>query len=67
VPTSPVGAKARERHRKLIAATGLCMNCGRKITLCGRPFTADIICRKCKCINHFVMSQQPISVGKPAI
>lgn len=40
---------------------GLCLNCGRRITLCGRPFTADVKCNKCKYINHFEMSQQPVT------
>lgn len=47
--------------RKRAAATGLCINCGNKITLCGRPFTADVKCSKCNHINSFLMSQQPVS------
>ncbi len=47
-------------HKRL-NATGLCASCGHKITLCGRPFTADIECCKCHVINHFRTSQQPTS------
>jgi hypothetical protein len=43
-------------------AVGLCANCGHKISVCGRPFTADIECSKCHVINEFVRSQQPVSV-----
>jgi hypothetical protein len=46
---------------KRVKSTGLCKHCGNKITFCGRPFTADIMCCKCKYINQFRMSQQPVS------
>jgi hypothetical protein len=39
----------------------ICLNCGRKLTLCGRPFTASIPCSKCLYINEFDDSQRPIS------
>lgn len=53
-------------HRGQVAtkrreSTGLCINCGNRLTLCGRPFTADVKCIKCNHINHFEMSQQPTS------
>lgn len=41
---------------------GLCLVCSRKLTLCGVPFTLDVICSKCNHINHFVESKQPVSV-----
>jgi hypothetical protein len=41
---------------------GRCLNCGERLTFCGIPFTADIVCQKCKRVNIFVNSQQPISV-----
>jgi hypothetical protein len=44
------------------SAVGLCKNCGHRISLCGRQFTADIECCKCNYINEFRNSQQPISV-----
>ena len=47
--------------QKRAAATGLCINCGNRITLCGRPFTAEVRCCKCHHINIFDMSQQPVS------
>ena len=42
-------------------ATGLCIGCGHKVSLCGRPFTADIECSKCNSINKFRNSQQPVN------
>lgn len=39
---------------------GLCLNCSHKLTLCGKPFTADVICVKCNYMNHFVSSKQPV-------
>lgn len=44
------------------AAVGMCANCGHRISVCGRTFTADIECNKCKYINEFRCSQQPVSV-----
>jgi predicted amidophosphoribosyltransferase len=41
-------------------STGLCKQCGAKITFCGRPFTAEIECHKCFSINIFERSQQPV-------
>ena len=41
---------------------GLCKNCGHKISLCWRNFTASIECSKCNYINEFLNSQQPVSV-----
>jgi hypothetical protein len=40
---------------------GICLNCGRNLTLCGKPFTAEIPCPKCLYINEFKESQQPIA------
>jgi hypothetical protein len=42
-------------------STGLCLGCGGKLTFCGVPFTADILCRKCNTINVYKDSQQPVS------
>jgi len=41
---------------------GMCLNCGRKLTLCGIPFTLDVVCSKCSSINHFYNSEQPVRV-----
>lgn len=41
---------------------GLCISCGNRITLCGIGFTADIECCKCRSINRFVNSKQPVSI-----
>lgn len=39
---------------------GLCINCGHRVTFCGKPFTAQIPCGKCLFINKFENSQQPV-------
>jgi hypothetical protein len=41
---------------------GVCLNCGHKLTLCGSPFTADVVCGNCNKLNKFVDSKQPVSV-----
>ncbi len=58
---TPDSVRSEKISRKRLQATGLCINCGNKVTLCGRPFTADIRCNNCHVINHFEMSQQPVS------
>ena len=50
-----------EKEGVLLRATGLCLRCRHKITLCGKPFTATIRCNKCLYINEFVDSQQPVT------
>ena len=55
-------AEHRERNcANRDGAIGMCVNCGHRISLCGRRFTADIECNKCLYINEFRNSQQPIS------
>jgi len=49
---------SRLRRRDLI---GLCLRCGRRLTLCGAPFTAEIPCNKCLYINIYKESIQPVS------
>jgi len=58
IETSQAG---KRRHRATFATemTGMCLKCGNRITLCGRPFTAEIECNKCHYINSFNNSQQP--------
>ena len=41
---------------------GVCLSCGHRLTLCGAPFTADVVCCKCNKMNSFVESKQPVSV-----
>ena len=42
---------------------GLCLHCGCRLTFCGKPFTAYIVCRKCLTINRYEGSLQPVSTG----
>lgn len=41
---------------------GVCLNCGHKLTLCGSPFTADVVCGNCNKLNKFYNSKQPVSI-----
>ncbi len=59
-----IRSKVKNNSNKRLAAEkciGLCKHCGRRISLCGRLFTADIECSKCHYINMFRRSQQPVS------
>lgn len=58
-----IGTKSRQERVSADPAVGLCLSCSHRITLCGKPFTADIECPKCHTINKFNESQQPISTG----
>lgn len=58
MPPAAYGHQARANDAKYI---GVCINCGKKITLCGKPFTAQIPCHKCLYINLFQESQQPVA------
>ncbi len=57
---TPNSSHRMNAAQKRVKFTGLCLNCGNKVTFCGRPFTADVRCAKCSYINHFDESQQPI-------
>jgi len=39
---------------------GLCLRCGRSLTLCGETFTLEVRCDKCFAINVYEDSQQPV-------
>jgi hypothetical protein len=47
--------------RKPNNPVGMCLGCGHRLTLCGRPFTAEIECPKCFYINSYRDSQQPVA------
>ena len=46
-------------YRGRLSGVGRCLNCNSHLTDCGRPFTAEIPCRKCGRINVYKESQQP--------
>jgi hypothetical protein len=52
-------APSRPLRRDMV---GKCLRCGSRLTLCGRPFSAEIPCVKCFCINIYVASRQPVAV-----
>ncbi len=58
-----IGTKNRRGRVCADKAVGLCLSCSHRITLCGKPFTADIECSKCHTINNFRDSQQPVATG----
>lgn len=41
---------------------GYCLGCGRRLTLCGRPFTTVVDCRHCGARNVYRNSQQPVAL-----
>jgi hypothetical protein len=49
-----VGTNAKN-HRNI----GYCLGCGTRITRCGAPFTADILCHKCGRVNVYDNSNKP--------
>jgi hypothetical protein len=63
VSRGEISTAKKRRHRAIVSqdAIGLCLKCGHRLTLCGKPFTADITCSKCSYINSFKDSQKPIS------
>lgn len=38
---------------------GMCLSCNRRLTYCGKPFTAQIVCRNCLSINVYEQSLKP--------
>lgn len=57
---TPNRVRSQNTANRRAKFTGMCMNCGNKVTFCGRPFTADVRCCKCKYINSFKASYQPV-------
>src|SRR5436190_23704040 len=49
---SALSKKTNLRHGE-----SACLNCGERLTYCGKPFSADIECPKCGSIHRFVNSQ----------
>jgi hypothetical protein len=70
LPVPPQYASAKPAHgtdfthkRRLRRdIVGLCLNCGRRLTLCGEPFTLEIQCAKCFRINVYIDSIRPVSL-----
>lgn len=42
------------------APIGYCLNCGKRLTLCGVPFSGEFQCKPCGAVNIYEDSQQPI-------
>jgi hypothetical protein len=61
--TFPQAVKIRHKAINNSKSIGMCLGCGRRLTLCGKPFTADIECHKCGVINSYIDSQQPTLKG----
>jgi len=58
----PNGVQMSRRRRAMEAITGRCLSCGQRLTLCGVPFTADIMCAKCLTVNVYESSLKPVRV-----
>ena len=62
---NPQATKRSNRSILIESDIGMCLNCGKRLTLCGRPFSAEIQCSKCLYINVFRNSQKPIEMRPP--
>lgn len=53
------------RHAAIVDAgcIGLCISCGHRLTLCGKPFTAEILCRNCNKTNVYLESRKPVRLA----
>ncbi len=51
---------------KPLKSVGYCLKCGRQLTKCGLPFSAEIGCLKCGAVNIYEDSQQPKCVKDAA-
>jgi hypothetical protein len=45
---------------KLDGSIGYCLKCGSRVSRCGIPFTAEIVCPACGALNVYEESQQPV-------
>jgi hypothetical protein len=45
---------------------GMCINCGKRVSYCGKPFSAEIACPHCGAVNVYEDSQQPIRLAAGA-
>lgn len=43
---------------------GYCLNCGARVSFCGKPFSAEIRCPKCGAVNVYENSQQPMRLAQ---
>jgi hypothetical protein len=59
----PQSTKNRTKTDNLAqSAIGMCINCAKRLTMCGEPFTADIECPNCGAVNVYEESQQPARI-----
>jgi hypothetical protein len=61
-------AKSREIDAESPAAAenvGFCLGCGSRLSICGKPFTADLKCPKCLATNIYEDSFQPSRLREP--
>lgn len=43
----------------LANSVGYCLNCGAQVSVCGKPFSAELRCQRCGVFNVYENSQQP--------
>lgn len=43
-------------------STGYCLGCKAQLSFCGKPFTAELVCRSCGAVNVYEESQQPARI-----
>ncbi len=53
----------KSRGKKMLRpGEAACLACGKKLSYCGKPFSAEIACPNCGGINVYRESQRPDSV-----
>lgn len=62
--TDGVYEKDRIRIHSTDDDIGLCLSCGHRLTLCGAAFSAALRCDKCKRINIYKESKQPVALAE---
>jgi len=53
---------ANKKDVEDLGGIGLCINCGKRVIYCGRPFTDEIPCPHCGTVNVYEESQQPVRI-----
>ena len=55
-----------EYARPSSSKIGVCIKCGKQVSYCGKPFSAEIACPHCGAVNVYEDSQQPIRLAAVA-
>jgi len=50
------------KFKSMSAGISFCLSCGKQLTYCGVPFSADVACVYCGVFHRFNNAQQPSGV-----